>query len=360
MRSGRSRSSTVVVQRGRHHRPHVWRALSRATFCAAPTVRAVRATLIVCLVACGPIPEPEQPGPKPMPATMPQGVDAGGTTQPEVDAGTTVQPTPDAGASVRDAGSSPTASGTLQVLTYNVAGLPEGLSSSKPATNTPLISPKLNAFEVVLAQEDFSYHPQLVSMATHPYVHAPKAGTSMLELGDGLAVLSRRPLGAAEHVKWAACNGVFDAKNDCLTSKGFLRTTLELAPGVLVDLYNLHCDAGRAAGDATAREKQAKQLADYIAANSAGRAVIVAGDTNMKDTDEAQLMMLLAGAGLTDACRATSCTDIYRYDRVMFRSSTSVTLSVTSWAVDLSFIDSAGAQLSDHEPVAVTLSWAAR
>ncbi len=323
-------------------------------------MRAVRATLLVFLVACGGIPEPEQPGPmqKPMPMPVQQGADAGATAQPDVDSGTLV--VPDAGVTVPDAGSTTTAGGTLQVLTYNVAGLPEGLSSSKPATNTPLISPKLNAFEVVLAQEDFSYHPQLVSAATHPYVHAPKAGTSMLELGDGLAVLSRRPLGAAEHVKWSACNGLFDAKNDCLTSKGFLRTTLELAPGVLVDLYNLHCDAGRATGDATAREKQARQLVDYIAANSAGRAVIVAGDTNMKDTDEAQLMLLLSGAGLTDACRATSCTDIYRYDRVMFRSSATVTLSVTSWAVDLSFVDSTGAQLSDHEPVAVTLSWAAR
>lgn len=28
-------------------------------------------------------------------------------------------------------------SGTFNVLTYNVAGLPEGLSSGHPATNTP-------------------------------------------------------------------------------------------------------------------------------------------------------------------------------------------------------------------------------
>jgi len=270
-------------------------------------------------------------------------------TPPSVDSGTPVV-VPDAG--------TPGLRGTLQVLTYNVAGLPEGLSSSRPATNTPLISPKLNAFELVAAQEDFSYHPQLVSAVTHPYIHAPKPGSGV-DLGDGLAILSRRPLGSAEHVKWQACNGLLDAKNDCLTSKGFLRTTVELAPGVLVDLYVMHADAGRAAGDAMAREKQAKQLVDAIAASSAGRAVIVAGDTNMKDTDEAQLMLLLAGAGLTDACRALSCAEPYRYDRVMFRSSAAVTLTPTRWEVDLSFVDSAGAQLSDHEPVAVTLSWAA-
>ncbi len=39
-------------------------------------------------------------------------------------------------------GGAPAPSGAaFSVLTYNVAGLPEGLSSSKPATNTKLIAP---------------------------------------------------------------------------------------------------------------------------------------------------------------------------------------------------------------------------
>ena len=46
--------------------------------------------------------------------------------------------------------------GSFNVLTYNVAGLPEGLSSGHPETNTPLISPRLGAYDIVNVQEDFN------------------------------------------------------------------------------------------------------------------------------------------------------------------------------------------------------------
>src|SRR5688572_5820705 len=45
--------------------------------------------------------------------------------------------------------------GTIRFLTYNVAGLPEGVSKSHPAANTPLMSPLLNDFDLVVVQEDF-------------------------------------------------------------------------------------------------------------------------------------------------------------------------------------------------------------
>jgi hypothetical protein len=57
---------------------------------------------------------------------------AGSTAEPGGDAG------PDSGATP------PPASGTFLALTYNVAGLPEGLSSSMPERFTPMIGPKLN------------------------------------------------------------------------------------------------------------------------------------------------------------------------------------------------------------------------
>jgi hypothetical protein len=41
-------------------------------------------------------------------------------------------------------------SGTFEALTYNVAGLPQGLSSSNPAEFTPQISPLLNSYDLVL------------------------------------------------------------------------------------------------------------------------------------------------------------------------------------------------------------------
>src|SRR5690606_11526523 len=51
--------------------------------------------------------------------------------------------------------------GEFELLTYNVAGLPDLLSSSNPAVNTSRVSPLLNRYDVVLAQEDFVYHADL-------------------------------------------------------------------------------------------------------------------------------------------------------------------------------------------------------
>jgi hypothetical protein len=48
-------------------------------------------------------------------------------------------------------------SGEFAVLAYNVAGLPQGISSSNPKRNLPLISPLLNAYDIVFTQEDFDW-----------------------------------------------------------------------------------------------------------------------------------------------------------------------------------------------------------
>lgn len=272
--------------------------------------------------------------------------------EPDAEAGADL----DAAAEAEAEASPPKTSGAFAALTYNVAGLPQGISSSDPAKNTPLISPKLNPFDLVMVQEDFAYHAQLVSQATHPYKTTHKSGS--INLGDGVSILSRIELGPDIHVPWKACNGYVDDSNDCLTPKGFVVTTMTLAAGAVVDLYDLHADAGGSNGDMSARSKQMDQLVAYIADHSAGKAVIVAGDTNMHDEDEDQLVKLMTGAGLTDACRALSCPEPYRIDRVLYRGGTAVTLTATQWRVDMTFVDGEGNQLSDHEPVAVDFTWA--
>ncbi|MET0594862.1 MAG: hypothetical protein ABW133_19330, partial [Polyangiaceae bacterium] len=83
-------------------------------------------------------------------------------------------------AAVSDATGDSAASGEFTALTYNVAGLPEAFSGSQPATNTPLISPLLNDYDLVLVQEDWQtpnpnptgfsvYHDLLAASARHPH-----------------------------------------------------------------------------------------------------------------------------------------------------------------------------------------------
>ena len=83
--------------------------------------------------------------------------------------------------------------GSFTALSYNVAGLPEPLSGSEPSTNSPLISPLLNDYDLVLLQEDWvdvlaqhgarppgseavprtGYHDLVVADAPHPHRSEP-------------------------------------------------------------------------------------------------------------------------------------------------------------------------------------------
>ncbi|MEU5108828.1 MULTISPECIES: jacalin-like lectin [unclassified Streptomyces] len=262
-------------------------------------------------------------------------------------------------------------SGSFNVLTYNVAGLPEGLSSGHPEKNTPLISPRLGAYDLVNVQEDFNYHAALYAGDDHPY-RTPTSGG--VPFGDGLNTLSDLPYDDFERVKWASCNGT-----DCLTPKGFSLARLRLAEGVHVDVYNVHTNAGTTAADLAARRANITQLSDFIAANSAGNAVIVMGDTNTRYTrSEDNIRDLTGRNGLTDAwvqlvrggsappagsdalvCDPDHVTNTCEVvDKVLYRSSPLLTLTATRYNNEHpDFLDDAGEPLSDHYPHTVDFSW---
>ncbi|MFF4396403.1 jacalin-like lectin [Streptomyces sp. NPDC001480] len=262
-------------------------------------------------------------------------------------------------------------SGTFNVLTYNVAGLPEGLSSSHPATNTPLISPRLAPYDIVNVQEDFNYHAALYAGDDHPYRTATSGGAAF---GDGLNTLSRYPFDDFERVKWNNCTGT-----NCLTPKGFTLARVRLAEGVYVDLYNAHPNADDTDDALAARRANIAQLSAFIQANSAGNAVIVMGDTNTRYTRTGDnIRTLVNDNGLTDAwvkltkggtapaqgadpllCPTSAPTnDCEVVDKVLYRSSPLVSLTATryndEWA---SFLDSSGGNLSDHFPHTVDFSY---
>ncbi len=244
--------------------------------------------------------------------------------------------------------------GSFSVLTYNVAGLPEGISGSHPEVNSPKISPLLNAYDVVLMQEDFTYHAQLVSKADHPHRSEPKVPTKLVN--DGLNQLSRKSFSKVDREAWRTCNGGLESGNDCLSEKGFSMSRLSLDGDLEVVLVNLHMDAGRDAEDRAARSDQITQLQAALTSSAADDALIVAGDTNLRvENEDATLIdRMLADLRLRDACREKACGD-ERIDRVMIRDSEEVRLSVSSWQVADEFVDEAGEDLSDHRAVHVDL-----
>lgn len=268
--------------------------------------------------------------------------------------------------------------GTFSVLSYNVAGLPQGLSSAPGdrTTDTTLIGQRLGPFDVVHVEEDFNYHAALYAADTTHAYRTPTSGGA--GVGSGLNTLSDLPYDVDdfERVKWNACQ--LDS-GDCLTPKGFTFMKVRIADGAYVDFYNLHTNAGTNDGDEAARASNLSQLSAYIQSHSAGDAVIVMGDTNSRYTRSADTIGGFAAAnGLTDVwvqnilggtapaagsppllCDENAITDTCEVvDKVLYRSSKLINLAATSYHNEhAAFLDASGQMLSDHDPISAHFSW---
>ncbi|KAI0637752.1 mannose-binding lectin [Trametes polyzona] len=274
------------------------------------------------------------------------------------------------------------ASGTFNVLSMNVAGLPEILNSNGEAgdktTNTMIIGQDLSKYNYSLihVQEDFNYHATLYKYDTHPFRTATSGG---VPFGSGLNTLSNFDWVDFSRTKWAKCSDA--SESDCLTPKGFTFMRVRIDEGVYVDAINLHADAGTEDADNVARSANIDQVNDFIAANSAGNAVLVFGDTNSRYTRavDTGIRNLVAKQGMTDAwvkharngsppaagADALLCPDgvpqdisCETVDKVFFRGSKLVDLSSTAFFYDTSrFLSSNHSTLTDHNPVRVEFSW---
>ena len=283
--------------------------------------------------------------------------------------------------------------GEFSVLSYNVAGLPQGISSSNPEQNMQLISPLLDAYDVVLTQEDFdwwqpiaglldfaNYHVRLRAQATHPYRSAQHPGplavgldpaSRPLLVGDGLGWLSRYPFTAEQRVPWTECFGGAlpdGGASDCLAMKGFGVVTMTLADGREVDVYDLHGEAGGTPEDQRLQSRDFTQLGAFITEHSRGRAVILGGDTNLHTdlvhpdgSNGADIVIwsaFLDATGLTDTCTELSCPETGAIDKIAYRDGDGVDLTPLSHEFPTGrFTGPTGADLSDHAPLAVRFGW---
>lgn len=248
--------------------------------------------------------------------------------------------------------------GRFTLLTYNVAGLPQALSPSSPRDNIPLMSPLFDAYDVSVMQEDFSYHELLFQAVHHRFRAQPMQPLSLV--GDGLSQLSRLAFDGVHRVRWQRCNGFISSAADCLADKGFTFSRLDVGGDQVLHLYNLHADAGAGPLDIETRAHNFAQLAAYIQRRSAGQAVVVAGDTNLmtSNADDAEtLARFLEALELRDACRVLGCWPVEPIDRVLYRGSSRVALTVTRLWLDTRFVDATGSPLSDHPAIGAELHW---
>jgi len=188
-------------------------------------------------------------------------------------------------------------------------------------------------------------------------------------MGDGLNRLSNYPFENFERAKWNKCSGLFTKWNDCMTWKGMSYARHEIAPGIFIDIYNVHSDAGGDPEDFRARRIQFNQIVKAINEKSAGFPVIIAGDFNIgyeNEEDKAGahykdrrlFSAFLLKSKTVDSCYITKCNEVEIHDKITFRSGKDLRLKVSNWRLEngLFSVKDAG-PLSDHEPVAVDFSW---
>ena len=256
----------------------------------------------------------------------------------------------------------PPSSGTLTLLTYNVQGLPDPLTESdRPGLERmEAIRPLLEAYDVVAVQEDFDAekHAALTATAHPEKVWFARKVDENRVYGAGLSILATPERAAYEEVHYARCHGVTDGASDCLASKGFQRLTVTVG-GVPLDLVNTHHEAGGGPDDVAARESQVDQVIDALD-DRPDRAVILLGDLNLRPSDVEDLPLLTryADAGLVDGCDATACNEPDHIDRILARDGEALALTFSTWEnVDPAFRFAEGDPMSDHPPIAVTVTW---
>lgn len=252
--------------------------------------------------------------------------------------------------------------GELSLLTYNVKGLPPEITGDDTGARMDAISPMLDAYDIVGLQEDFAedFHARLLAEASHPTERWFSATVDEDRVyGSGLSLLARDPEEDYLEQHYTACHGVLDGASDCLASKGFHAVRLTLGAGTL-DVYNTHHEAGGGEEDEAARASQVDEVIAAMDSFSAGRAVVLLGDTNLRPSDppDAELLARYAAAGLRDACVELDCPEPDHIDRFLIRDGDEVALTLQSWSRETHFVDGAGTDLSDHPALAIALAWA--
>ena len=258
--------------------------------------------------------------------------------------------------------------GSFNILSYNVGGLPEIISSSTPSKYTKLISPKLNDYDIVNVQEDFGYNDDLTSQLKFPY---QTEFSGNVPFGNGLMTFSNFPLYMSTKIAWKDTHGIIVDGADQMIPKGFTYKSAEIKPGYFIDIYNIHTDADCDEESLAARRSNMAQLAEYIKGVSAGKAVLVFGDTNSRYTREGDdfYELLLKPCNLKDAWienvmngiippkgDSLMVDDLGQYgevvDKIWYRSGKNIEINASTFKVLFTeFTDSEGNQLSDHYPI---------
>ena len=229
--------------------------------------------------------------------------------------------------------------GTFNIATLNVDGLPQKILVAKVNPNGPggggsvRIGSYLQkrGYDMVFMQEDFNYHEELTVPLEDDYQMDSWSGDVEVDghqidflhlqnhrfVCDGLMGGWQKGimLTSASSTPWTANFGKFSHALDEIVTKGFRRYELTLPDGQQIVVYNMHMDAGDTVDeregkdslDRDARLKQWSQLREDILNRLDKRSVIVVGDMNSyycRDQIKSNFIDAIEATGRATVCDA--------------------------------------------------------
>ena len=268
------------------------------------------------------------------------------------------------------------AQGSFTFANFNIAGLPSLSASSEKAARQKEMGRQVAAddYDIVAVQEDFSYDADFSSGLNMPY---RTDGSQNVVTGDGLEIFSKTPVYNVSRQGWNKKGGML-WEGDIISQKGIMCATVELEPGVYVDVYNLHGDAFDGQESRDARHDNFMQTLNFVNANSKDRAVIITGDfnsafhfTNGEGADLYNIFIEQLGMKdvWTEIVNGGSFTDYSAYSGVyywgnwdsveciLYRDSDTVTLTPTAHKF-VRYADESG-EFSDHATAVATFDYTA-
>ena len=314
--------------------------------------------------------------------------------------------------------------GTFKVAALNVDGMPEtvnitvfgqtvkglNLNEDGPqADGSTLIGQYIekSGIDILALSEDFNYYSQINSNApsyTTGTQRMPEGIPTSVSVSsalgiefpfdtDGLNLMYKQSLAVSgesmtawnEHYSPFTFYGIGSIgvnvpdQNgaDGMIDKGFRFYQVQMAPGVVVDVYILHMDAETSDGDNAARASQIDQLMEAVNANDNGNPIIIMGDTNCRYTRD-PLQSTIIAAGFSDPWIDLKWDGIYPQmgddalmvtdpelgyqkgevvDKVFYKDGTNVKLKATNYFVDAEGYTDEDGLLGDHPPVIVTFEY---
>lgn len=239
----------------------------------------------------------------------------------------------------------------INFVTYNIAGLPDTLTSSREVSKAdkrfPVIANFLKQFDVIGIQEIFIPERHIIEdkLKTYYLVHGTDTGNITKMYGSGVYIFSRWPILKSAFETWDQAEDY-----DSVSHKGFVIATTKVSEDLQIDIYSLHAQAGHQY--VHIRENQYKQFHSALKKYSLGqgRPVIIMGDFNSGPNKRDEYFAFENDMGMKNVN-----DELKGVDHILYSDNKS------EWSIEVVQVKKIemkryeGKRLSDHEPVCAKL-----